>query len=1008
MRLNKNVLSFFCALQLSFSVSAFGAQNYPETIWVPVTFYDFHSDRSNPEFEARHEGGLRLGMVNENLGPDGKPQLGSTPYLNYYMSKWFLPWKSGDFTIPDYYPKVGLEQGFYQNDTIQYYDSVLQKDTVKNVAGWEKEFRQRVVYKGTADVDYDTAFKNVVVRDSRPFRHIGNGVYEYRNDKFFPLDNKGFGIEWNHEAGKNDKNLDVAHNYSFTMELHWSFVKKSGLTFDFNGDDDVFVFLNRKLQIDLGGIHEAQQKSFAVDNITGLANGKTYDLDVFYAERHSAESHIRITTNIIFSPSNLRLYGKRGMPDTDNNKPLSNSDTVTAGNSFVIYGNIFDSLGVWKPEYNKYITWKTSDLNGNPGLSTTSGDSTVFTGKVPNTSVTVTALFVNPETGTESERSLTLYIKHPNPPKPFVIKFYNSDKDPSTIFPITSFSAQTGYTSTIYAHVFDSNDVWLQKYDSLLVWSVSLNPDGVVLTPVKGGLTRVTPSTTGTRKLLAEFTDPDDPYRPKSSAELPFTVTDGPVPVQFELRFYDSEGDPKNLTPITSVAALTGQSKKIYAHLFDSSGNWLSKYDDKIEWSIVDNGTSSTIAPTTGNSTVVSFANRGSLTLHAEFQDPDVAARPKTKAQLPITVTAGPLPLPYKIRFYNAAGDPKTLTPISSISGNAGEKVTVYAHLFDSVDVWLKDYDKLIKWSIDPSNGDITLSATEGEVVTFSSNKIGSFQLKTRFKDPDNSNRPESGSELPVIINAGLEDHIQIVTDTVTLTLDTNSLLFGSKVNSIQLYGVVRDKFGNFIRFTSLNAQWVSTRTDLVAISNLSGPTTTVIKNVSYTEEIIQIILSEGSLKPDTVKIEFNGNRSAIVTPVPFVPGQTDIRNVLPPSVVEFYDNIIKNLPTTKVVLVGITTVGVLIPLNPSDSLKADLSKVSYGKVRIYDAVGNLIRTDLPLLRAKNSKSYAVAWDGTNHLNRIVGTGAYLVDMRAREKRRDGRFADFNMRVKVGIRSNNR
>jgi hypothetical protein len=320
----------------------------------------------------------------------------------------------------------------------------------------------------------------------------------------------------------------------------------------------------------------------------------------------------------------------------------------------------------------------------------------------------------------------------------------------------------------------------------------------------------------------------------------------------------------------------------------------------------------------------------------------------------------------------------------------------------------LKDYDKLIKWSIDPSNGDITLSATEGEVVTFSSNKIGSFQLKTRFKDPDNSNRPESGSELPVIINAGLEDHIQIVTDTVTLTLDTNSLLFGSKVNSIQLYGVVRDKFGNFIRFTSLNAQWVSTRTDLVAISNLSGPTTTVIKNVSYTEEIIQIILSEGSLKPDTVKIEFNGNRSAIVTPVPFVPGQTDIRNVLPPSVVEFYDNIIKNLPTTKVVLVGITTVGVLIPLNPSDSLKADLSKVSYGKVRIYDAVGNLIRTDLPLLRAKNSKSYAVAWDGTNHLNRIVGTGAYLVDMRAREKRRDGRFADFNMRVKVGIRSNNR
>jgi hypothetical protein len=336
--------------------------------------------------------------------------------------------------------------------------------------------------------------------------------------------------------------------------------------------------------------------------------------------------------------------------------------------------------------------------------------------------------------------------------------------------------------------------------------------------------------------------------------------------------------------------------------------------------------------------------------------------------------------------------------------------VTVYAHLFDSADVWLKDYDKLIKWSINPDNENIILSATEGDVVTFSSNKIGAFQLKTRFKDPENSNRPESGAELPVTINAGLEDHIQIVTDTETLTLDTNSLLFGSKVSIIQLYGVVRDKFGNFIRFTSLNAQWANSRRDLdlVALSNLSGPTTTVTKNVSYSEDIIQIILSEGTLKPDTVKIEFIGNRSAIATPVPFVPGQTDIRSVLPQSVIDFYDNIIKNLPTTKVVLVGITTEGVLIPLNPSDSLKTDLSKVSYGKVRIYDAVGNLIRTDLPLLRAKNSRSYAVAWDGTNQLNRIVGTGAYLVDMRGREKRRDGRFADFNMRVKVGIRSNNR
>jgi fibro-slime domain-containing protein len=998
-------LHFIIILMLHFAFSIYGAQNYPETILVPVTYYDFHSDRSNPEFEARHEGGLRLGMVNEELGANGKPQLGSKPYLNYYMSKWFVPWKSGDYTIPDYLPGAEYKQGFYQNDTMHYYDSVLQKDTVKNVAGWEKEFRQPVIYNGNKDVDYDTAFKNVVIRDSLPFRHIGNGMYEYRNDKFFPLDKKGFGNEWNHEAGKNDKNLDVDHNFSFTMELNWSFVKKAGLTFDFNGDDDVFVFLNKKLQIDLGGIHEAQQKSFAVDNITGMANGKTYDLDVFYAERHSAESHIRITTNIIFSPSNLRLYGKRGIPDTEDNKTLGDSVVIVSGSTFAIYGNIFDSLSVWKPEYNKYITWEASNLNGNPALSSTSGDSTVFTGSIPNTSVVVVAHFVNPETGSESERSITVYVRPPYPPKPFVIKFYNSDKDPATLVPITSFSALTGYTTTIYAHVFDSNDVWVPKYDSLVKWSISLNPDGVEISPLEGKFTRVTPSTNGTRKLLAELTDPDNVYRPKSTAEIPFTVVEGPVPSSFEIRFYDTDGDPVSLTPITSVTALSGQSKTIYAHLFDSAGTWLSNYDEKIEWSIIDNGTGSTLLPAAGSHTVVTFVNKGTLTLSAEFQDPYVAARPRTKGKLPVNVSDGPLPSPYRIKFYKEPGDPATLSSISAISGNAGEELTVYAHLFDSANVWLADYDKLIKWSLSGDSGHVSVSNNEGEKVTLSSDRRGYFYLNARFKDPENSKRPETGSELPVTINAGLEDHIQIVTDTATMTLDTNRLIFGSKVNGIQLFGIVRDKFGNFIRYTSLNAQWVSTRSDLVSVSNFSGSTTTLLKNVTYSEDQIQIILNEGSLKPDTVKIEFNGNRSAIATPVPFIPGRSDIKQILPPSVLDFYDNIIRNLPTTKVVLVGISTEGVLIPLNPSDTLLQDLSKVSFGKVRIYDGVGNLVRTGLPLLRARNSRSYAVVWDGTNTFNRIVGIGAYLVDIRGREKRKDGRFSDFTMRVKVGVKS---
>jgi fibro-slime domain-containing protein len=118
-----------------------------------------------------------------------------------------------------------------------------------------------------------------------------NGISTFSAVKpnyFFPLDGQGFGNE-----GQN-------HNFAFTTEIHTAFQYKGGETFTFVGDDDVWVFINNQLVIDLGGRHAQMSKSVTIDSL-GLTQGNTYDLAVFHAERHTTESNFQIQTTLAFT-----------------------------------------------------------------------------------------------------------------------------------------------------------------------------------------------------------------------------------------------------------------------------------------------------------------------------------------------------------------------------------------------------------------------------------------------------------------------------------------------------------------------------------------------------------------------------------------------------------------------------------------------------------------------------------------------------------------------------------
>ncbi len=112
-----------------------------------------------------------------------------------------------------------------------------------------------------------------------------DGIYTYTNNAFFPIDNMLFENEGN------------AHNYHFTFELHTKFTYEAGQTFSFTGDDDLWVFINDHLEIDLGGVHGAMTASVDLDTL-GLTPGNTYSLDLFFAERHTFASNFQIETSI--------------------------------------------------------------------------------------------------------------------------------------------------------------------------------------------------------------------------------------------------------------------------------------------------------------------------------------------------------------------------------------------------------------------------------------------------------------------------------------------------------------------------------------------------------------------------------------------------------------------------------------------------------------------------------------------------------------------------------------
>lgn len=228
---------------------------------LPALFRDFN--QSHPDFEMPFSGDEpRLHLVEPRLGADGKPV--------------FL---DGVGCPRDNQRHLECNTGFMPMQPV-----------ITSGESFDQWYR-------TVDGTNVAFEREIKLAEQVP----GSGLYSYASNAFFPLSaSEGFG----------ETPPGQGQNFLFTTEVHLSFGYVAGQVFTFRGDDDLWIFINGNLALDLGGMHGEREAKIDFDaqaSDLGISPGGTYSMDIFHAERHTTASNFYMETNIAcFTPSVVR------------------------------------------------------------------------------------------------------------------------------------------------------------------------------------------------------------------------------------------------------------------------------------------------------------------------------------------------------------------------------------------------------------------------------------------------------------------------------------------------------------------------------------------------------------------------------------------------------------------------------------------------------------------------------------------------------------------------------